>query len=274
MSDLERRLAALSPNQRARLAELARQRAGQREPAQAALVCPRPRPGAKARVLLLPHAGGGAAVYRDWHATLSEELEAWVVRYPGREGRAREPLARRLAPLAQQLIGEVTRWLDERPFAVWGHSMGALIAFELVRGLHAQVARAPERLFVASYRAPHTQRPSEVRRHHTEEEVTARFMEANGVSRAVAAELLAVLRPVLEADVELCETYDHIAGPPLPCPISAYRGATDYVTDDDLRAWQAHTAADLSLRTFSGDHFFLHQHRQALIRDLEATLLG
>lgn len=274
MSDLERRLAALSPTQRARLAELARERAGARAPAPTALVCPRPRPQARARVLLLPHAGGGAAVYREWHAAFSEEVEAWVVRYPGREGRAREPLARRLLPLARALESEVASWLDERPFAVWGHSMGALVSYELVRGLHARAARAPQRLFVASYRAPHTQRPSEVRRHHTEEEVTARFMEANGVTHAVAAELLAVLRPVLEADVELCETYDHAEGPPLPCPISAYRGATDYVTDEDLRAWQAHTSAGLSIRTFAGDHFFLHQHRRALIRDLEAALLG
>jgi medium-chain acyl-[acyl-carrier-protein] hydrolase len=150
--------------------------------------------------------------------------------------------------------------------------MGALLAFEIARELRRRDRPLPQHLFLASYRAPQTQRPSEVRRHHSEAEVLARFMGANDVSRPMAQELLAMLRPLVEADVEMCETYDYAEEPPLACPITMSRGARDYVSDDDLGAWAAQTSAALSVRTFPGDHFFLHQHRGALIDGLLSAL--
>lgn len=295
MNELQKRLAGLSPQQREQLEQLARQRRQQRAPSAAALatgaaigpaisapataaatgaaiVCPQPRPLARARAVLVPHAGGGAAVYRDWHARFPAHIETCALRLAGREARMSEAPARRLVPTARVLAAELAGWLDERPFVMFGHSMGALLAFEVVRQLRREHGRSPRHLFLASYRAPQTQRPSEVRRHHSEGEVVSRFMGANDVSRPMAEELLAMLRPILEADVEMCETYDYAPEPPLDCPLSLSRGATDYVTDEDLLAWSAQTTAAFSVRTFTGDHFFLHQHHGALIRELVMAL--
>jgi medium-chain acyl-[acyl-carrier-protein] hydrolase len=281
MSDLQRRIADLSPQQRAQLEALARQRKQQRGAPPAAgaprapgsaLVCPQPRPEARARVVLVPHAGGGAAVYRQWHARFPTFLESCAIRLPGREGRMAEPPARRLVPMAHEIAAELNSWLGELPFAMFGHSMGALLTFEIVRELVQRYGKVPQHLFLASYRAPQTQRPSAVRRHHSEGDMVGQFMGDNDVSRPMAEELIAMLRPIVEADVEMCETYDYAAAPPLPCPLSVSRGARDYVTDEDLAAWAEQTRAAFSVRTFAGDHFFLHHHVGTLIQDLSAAL--
>jgi medium-chain acyl-[acyl-carrier-protein] hydrolase len=284
VSDVHKRMAELSPQQRERLELMMRQRRAQSaaDPAQRrgpgaapvpsssspSLVCPNPRPHANARVLLVPHAGGGAAVYRSWHAQFPDHVESWALRLPGREGRSNEQPARRMRVLALDLAQELSRWIDDRPFVMFGHSMGALLTFEIARQLRRQRDRAPSHLFLASYRAPQTQRPSEIRRHHSEQEVVERFMVSNQVSRAMAQELVAMLRPIVEADVEMCETYEYEAELPLEIPISVSRGVRDYVTDEDILEWSSQTGTEFQARTFTGDHFFINQHSRVLVQDL------
>src|SRR3954454_11305125 len=115
---------------------------------------PLPRPGARLRLLLIPHAGGGASAFRGWAEALPPEVEVCPVQLPGRENRMREPAFDRLPPLVEALAGALERWRD-LPYAVLGHSNGALIGFELARHARRTGAPGPVHLFASGRRAPH-----------------------------------------------------------------------------------------------------------------------
>jgi len=235
---------------------------------------PQPRPRARLRLLLIPHAGGGASAFRGWADALPPEVEVCPVQLPGRENRMREPAFDRLPPLVEALAGALERWRD-LPCAVLGHSNGALIGFELARHTRRAGVPGPVHLFASGRRAPHL--PSRQPDVHQlpQPELVAELATLGGMPREILEhpELLALLVPLLRADMALTETYELRDEPPLDVPITALTGTEDVkVSLDEAEGWARHTAAGFRLHTFPGDHFFLFSGRERVLASLSADL--
>lgn len=226
----------------------------------------RPNPAARLRLFCFPYAGGRAGVYRNWAASLSPQVEVLPVQLPGRETRLRETAFSSVRPLVEALGPALLPLLD-RPFAFFGHSMGALISFELARWLRRVGAAAPEQLFVSARIAPQLPDPDPPTYNLPEAEFIEEVRRLNGTPEEVLRheELLRLLLPLLRADFSICQTYRYEEEAPLNCPIKAYGGLNDLtVTRRLLEGWGEQTAGPFMLRMMPGDHFFLHTSQMLL----------
>jgi medium-chain acyl-[acyl-carrier-protein] hydrolase len=231
-------------------------------------------PHARLRLFCFPYAGGGAMIYRSWAGHLPSAVEVCAAKLPGREGRLRETPIAHITPLVKVMAEEIAPLLD-KPFAFFGHSMGALIGFELARLLKRERGIEPLHLFVSGRRAP--QLPSD-------EEPTfnlpqAEFIEAirnlNGTPAEVLEhpELMELMIPLLRADFAVCQTYSFSPGSPLGCEMTVFGGLQDTdVPRECLVGWQEQTIAHCSVRMLPGDHFFLHSSQALLLRALNRQI--
>jgi len=238
------------------------------------LVSRGPSPRARLRLFCFPYAGGGAATYNAWHAGLPAEIEVVAVQPPGRAGRSRERPFDRLGPLVEALAAAVLPHLD-RPYAFFGHSMGALIAFELTRHLRRAHGTQPARLFVSGRRAPHLPRTKKPMHDLPEQEFMSELRGLNGTPEEVLAhpELMEMMLPLLRADFAVVETYEFAPEAPLECPVRAYGGLRDReVSREQLEGWREHTSADFGVRMLPGDHFYLQAEGALLTRSLAGEL--
>ncbi len=237
------------------------------------LFCPRPNPQAALRLFCFPYAGGGASVYRRWPAGLPASVEVCGLRLPGHEGRFREPAFTRLTPLVDALAEALLPALD-RPFAFFGHSMGALIAFELARRLHRDGRPTPRHLFLSARAAPQLHRPDPC--HNLPEPLFREHLRRLGGTPPEVLEhpeLMKLLLPMLRADFAVCETYVHQPDEPLGCPITAFGGLDDPLPRrEQLEGWRAHTRAGFRLHMLPGNHFFLHSAEPRLLQVLSEEL--
>ena len=225
------------------------------------IVRPEPRPDAPTILVCVPYAGGSASIFRDWPAGLPE-VDVLAVQPPGREGRFHEPPLRRLRDVVTALTPELDSRLD-RPFALFGHSVGALVAFELARALRRRRHAAPSCLLVSACRAPHV--PAPRRASDVSEEELEVFAGVPGRRRG-RAKLLELMLPVLRANLELAETYEHRPERPLECRIVAFRGAGDAdVSPEDVAAWRHHTEGSFAVHVLRGGHLFLHSEAGPLL---------
>jgi medium-chain acyl-[acyl-carrier-protein] hydrolase len=231
---------------------------------------PRPQPGAAIRLICLPYAGGGASVFRGWPDGLPAEVEVLAVALPGREARIKEPLFDRLPPLLAALADALAPELN-RPYAIFGHSLGAMLGFYLARELRRRGHRAPLHLFASGRRAP--QLPDMLELQGAHELSDPRFIEAvarfGGVPDALLErpELMAMFLPMLRADFAVHETAAFVPDEPLGCPITALGGSDDAssTTVADLEAWGAHTRGGFEYEVIPGNHFFLQTARDAVL---------
>ncbi|MGB0128373.1 MAG: alpha/beta fold hydrolase [Rhodocyclaceae bacterium] len=233
-----------------------------------------PREHATGRIFCFPYAGVGASIYRHWSPPFMEQVEVCAVQLPGREGRFREAPLTSVAEIVTFLAAELQPFLD-RPFAFFGHSMGAVIAYELAQKLGEIDAPLPAHLFLSGRRAPRmadTRQPLHVL---SDEDFLAEIMRRyGGIPDEVLnePELLDLLLPSLRADIKALETHSPAARQALDCPISVFGGEDDPLAlRDELEAWAYETTGPFSLRLFPGGHFFLGQHRDALLRDIAAS---
>ncbi|HEX5661096.1 MAG TPA: alpha/beta fold hydrolase [Polyangiales bacterium] len=210
------------------------------------------------RLLCFPNAGGGASAYRLWQERLPDDIEVCAVQLPGRENRLREPALRELPALIELLRAE-TAQLRRGPFAFFGHSLGALVAFELTRALRRAGERLPVQLFVSSCRAPHTDDEGVALSELDDASFLGALREFAGTPEAVLQdhELLALVLPTLRADFALRDGYRCAEEPGLALPITVYGGEDDaHVSLSSLFAWRAHTQRSFSLARFPGGHFY------------------
>ena len=193
---------------------------------------------------------------------------------PGREARLTEPPFTRLATLVEAAAQALLLYLD-KPFAFFGHSLGALVSFELARRLGRQFGQSPAILFVSGHPAPQIPECEPPIHALPEPEFVKKLRALNGMPEQVLenAELMGLLLPILRADFAVCETYVYEADEPLDCPIVALGGLRDeYVSREDLDAWREQTHAAFSLRMFPGDHFYLNTDRTLLLHTLAREL--
>jgi medium-chain acyl-[acyl-carrier-protein] hydrolase len=232
------------------------------------LVFPRPNPTAAQRLVCFASAGHGPSMYRSWAPLASPEIDLAIVQLPGRESRWSEPSYDRMTELVPALAEAIEPHLD-CPFAFFGHSLGALVAFELTRRLRARLGLMPRHLFLSAHRAPQLPNPypriASLPDREFVVEVNARH---GGVPEVVASnkELMDLMLPSLKADYRLFEGYEYVAQAPLACPISAFGGVADaYVKQQHLEPWREQTSASFTLRTMEGGHFFVNDLRPTVV---------
>jgi medium-chain acyl-[acyl-carrier-protein] hydrolase len=238
-------------------------------------------PHARLRLFCFHHAGGAAHVFRTWGEWLPKAVEVCPIQLPGRGTRMGEPLIRKIEPLVEAAVAGIERDLSA-PFAFFGHSLGALLAFEIARELRRRALPDPAHLFVAARIGPSVPLKTSPIYHLVDREfVEALRQRYNAIPDEIAREpeLLAIMLPILRADLTIHESYQHRAEPPLSCPISAYGGTRDHaVLKRDLEAWAAETTRAFKLHVMEGDHFFIHAKsptfRSTLSEELTAVLRG
>lgn len=234
----------------------------------------KPNPSAELRLFCFPFAGGSAVTYRTWSDYLPENIEVYPIELPGRGGRMREIPYKNMIPLVNDLGQALVSYLD-RPYAFFGHSMGALIGFGLTRLYRKQNITGPLHLFVSGHTAPQVGCNQAPIYNLPDELFREELRKLNGTPEAVINndELMALLLPMLKADFEVNETYVYTPEPPLEIPISAYGGFVDKdVNQERLEAWQEQTMANFSLHMFQGGHFFLQTSQSSLLQTLSSEL--
>lgn len=218
-----------------------------------------PNPRARLRLFCFPYAGGSAAIYRLWPQNLPSEVEVCVAHLPGRGMRLREQPFTSLDALVDAAAEAIAPSLD-KPFTFFGHSMGAMISFELARRLRDQGRPQPTHLFVSGRPAP--QLPNHDISHNLPEaELRRELLRLNGTPREVLEnpELMELMLPLLRADFSVVETYVYRRGVPLDCSLTAFGGIRDkQVSREQLEAWSEQTVGEFALRMLPGDHFFLN----------------
>ena len=233
-----------------------------------------PRPAASLRLFCLPYAGGDAAVFSAWSADLPESVEVCPVMLPGRAGRIAEPLLDSMTLLVGALAKGLADWTG-RPFALFGHSTGALVAFELARRLE-QEGRFPAQLFISGCGAPQLPPGRPGRLHDLPAaDLLERLRALGGMPDAMLAnpELRDLFLPILRADFKLTETYRYQPAVPLRCPITAFTGQQDrFVSRQSAEAWHDQTSGAFALYTLPSDHLFLISDRQSLLQLLALKL--
>ncbi|MGW5054163.1 thioesterase domain-containing protein [Actinokineospora sp. NPDC004072] len=231
-----------------------------------------PRPGADVQLFCLPYAGAGPSAFASWPQAAGPRVEVHVLALPGRERRIGEDPRFTVAEVAAALAERA-----DRPFALYGHSMGARLGFEVVRELRRTGRALPERLIVGGCRAPHLTAAtvfdglSKV----DDGELVRRLTDGGGLPAEVAAsaELVDLLLPALRADFAWIDDYAHTDEPPLPIPITACHGRGDRaVSAEHTGEWARHTDR-FTLREFDGGHFFLHDDEAALLAAITAEIL-
>jgi len=230
---------------------------------------------ASRRLFCFNYAGAGASMFRAWPALLPAQVELVAVQLPGREDRLREPPVTRLQDLVSAVAQQIQPLLD-KPFAFFGHSMGALLAFELARDLVAKRGISPFRLFVSGRKAPHLRIDAPPLHALPEDKFVAKVKEMGGTDSEIFKhpEMVDLILPILRADFEICETYQYRPGVPLPCRITAMGGTEDAETPEPhLQEWQQHGTGDFALHMLHGNHFFINAERTQVLRIVAGQLL-
>ncbi|MBX7551986.1 thioesterase [Streptomyces sp. tea 10] len=238
------------------------------------LVRPWPRPAAHTVLYCFPHAGGAASAYRDWPDALPDWMEVVAVQLPGREQRVAESPCVDPARVAAAVRADAVR--HARPYAVFGHSMGALLGFEVARLLYADDGlRAPALLAVSGLDHPATERIRPALSRLPESELVDWIAGLGGSPAQALAhpQLLELLLPALRADLRWLEDHTYRPGPRLPCPVSAFAGERDdRVTLPGLEAWARETTETATVRCYPGGHFCTVEQLPALAHDLASDL--
>jgi medium-chain acyl-[acyl-carrier-protein] hydrolase len=225
------------------------------------------------RLLCFPHAGGGASAYRGWAGLLPREVEVCPLQLPGREMRLREPALTDLSALVALLVAE-SESLRSGRFALFGHSLGALVAFEFTRALRRRGEPLPLYLFVSGSPAPQLAPPAPNLLGLDDEAFLTTIRDFAGTPEPVLQdrELVSLLLPTLRADFGLRAGYVCADEPALPLPISAFGGEGDtFVPLSSLFGWRTHTQRSFSLMRFAGDHFY-YRDQPVFFRELARAL--
>ncbi len=237
--------------------------------------CPRPDGAAAVRLFCLPYAGAGGSIFRRWPERLTGVAEVCPILLPGREARYHETAYTRMEPLVGAIVQGIAQHLD-RPFAFYGHSMGALIGFEVCRRLERDCGVRPVCVFISAARPPHARWSEESVHHLPDGEFLDRLHNRyHAIPDAVRdnPELASVVLPALRADFELLETYTPLASTALGCDMVAYAGrGDDTVRLCEMDEWRRYAGGRFRRCVFDGDHFFVRSREGEVVADLAGEI--
>lgn len=226
------------------------------------------------RLFCLPYAGGGAHTFRQWITALPPFIEVCPIQLPGRGNRLKDPPFTKLPPLVKAISEAIRPYLD-KPFAFFGHSMGAVVGFELSRQLRRAYSLQPVHLFISGSCAPQQLNEERPFYHLPEPDFLKAVRRFNGMPEEIfeESELLQLILPALRADFSVCQTYIYVPEAPLGCPITAFGGSQDHgVSQSCLKAWRSQTKSAFSVKIVPGDHFFINTAQQDLLRVISLKL--
>lgn len=232
------------------------------------------RPDAEVQLFCLPYAGAGASAFRAWPAAFGPRVEVIAVQLPGRENRIREPLALDSAQIAAAINAAA-----DRPFAIFGHSLGGRLGFEVIRAMRRAGSPQPQRFYPSASRAPDetAESPLDGLSRLSDQDLVDRLAAAGGFPAAVLAmpELMELVLPTVRADLRWVDGYQYVPEPPLGMPVIAFAGEYDEgAPPARMAGWLRQTTAGGTLRTLPGGHFFLQERFEELVGLIEADLLA
>lgn len=231
-------------------------------------------PQARLNLICFPYAGGGAQLFNSWQAAFGD-VQICAVQYPGRGSRVREPAFTDCQALVDAFVPHLLPFL-EKPFALFGHSMGAIIAYEVACHLQQRHGLQLERLIVSGRRAPQIPLQEPPTYNLPDAEFIDELRRLNGTPQAVLdhPELMQLMLGIIRADFTLTQTYKYTPGPKLSCPVSVFGGLNDSdVTREHLEAWCELTSNGCSLRMLEGDHFFIQTNEKPVLRIINEQLI-
>jgi medium-chain acyl-[acyl-carrier-protein] hydrolase len=234
----------------------------------------KPKSNGGLRLFCFPYAGGGAHIFRAWPKGLPEEVDVYVAHLPGRGVRLKENAFVDLREMVQAVGESIIPFLDA-PFAFFGHSMGAILSFELTRYLRRKLNLLPAHLFVSGRRAPQIKNTEPAAYDLPDPQFYEKLRTLNGTPAEVLEhpELMELMLPLLRADFSVVETYTYLPEEPLDCSLTAFGGLQDdKVGREQLEAWRDQTTSEFALRMLPGDHFFLNTSPQLLLHILSQEL--
>jgi surfactin synthase thioesterase subunit len=227
---------------------------------------------ADVRLLCFPHAGGAASTYREW--AMTSALDIWAVQLPGREDRLREPAETTVEAMANSVVHRLTAAGISHRVALFGHSFGALVAYETTRQLET-LRRAPLALLVSAARPPDTRPRGPALSELSTSELVEWMLEVNGTDpRLAVADVIELAIPALRADLVAAERYVR-DDPPLTVPICVYGASDDPFTPlSDLDAWRRRTSLSYRSRHYTGGHFYFRKNLTAFLSDVTSDLMA
>ncbi|NLU76562.1 thioesterase [Streptomyces sp. HNM0575] len=227
------------------------------------------------RLVCFPHAGGAATWFMPVAEAMAPRADVLAVQYPGRQDRRSEPPVDDVLVLAARITRVLTE-LEDRPTLFFGHSMGAVVAFEVARALAARGKRGPEHLYASGRRAPHSYRDDRVHERDDEgvlEEV--RSLDGTDSRLLHDDEVVRMVLPAIRADYRAVETYRCPPGEPLECPVTVLTGDDDpKTTIEEAEAWREWTTGGFRMEVFRGGHFYLTEHQAGVLRIVGEGLDG
>ncbi|MFI0465777.1 MULTISPECIES: thioesterase II family protein [Saccharopolyspora] len=230
--------------------------------------------GGATRLICFPHAGGSASFFRPLSMRLAPEVDVLAIQYPGRQDRYREPVITEIGELADRIATELAA-LPGPPPVYLGHSMGAVLAFEVAQRLEARDRNGPRALLLSGRRAPSKKYVERNVHLKPDDDVIAELKLLSGTSPDLLGddEMLRLVLPAIRGDFQAVETY--LADPEsvVGCPITALVGDADPLTTvDEARAWGRHTSAAFEAKVFAGGHFYLAERQPEVIEEIRKQL--
>ncbi|MCM3132975.1 alpha/beta fold hydrolase [Paenibacillus polysaccharolyticus] len=231
------------------------------------------------KLFCLPYAGGSATYYLKWKRQLDRDMVLIPLELSGRGARFEEPLYQNFQDAVEDLYNHLLRELDsDEPYAIFGHSMGALLAFELYRKLQFHENFLPRHMFFSGKEAPHINlfmtRREDI---HTlpDDRFLEKIKEYNGVTEEFLnnRELIDMFLPVIRSDFRMVETYRFNTNcNRMHCPITVLRGSHDYMTEEEVQAWETYTTGTCAVVTLDGGHFFIDEHLSQVIHIIHSSI--
>jgi medium-chain acyl-[acyl-carrier-protein] hydrolase len=231
------------------------------------LLVTRKKPHARYRLFCFPYSGGSAAVFQPWEELLPDDIELVAIRLPGHSGRMNEVPLTSVAEMADSLMPTITAWLD-RPYLIYGHSLGAIVAFELLHALQAKRLPLPHHFFCAGRRAPHAPPRIEPIHDWPLERFVSELRRLNGTPEILLTNpsWIDLFIPILRTDLKAAYIYHREPDVKLECSASAFCGSRDLIVlHQDMAGWREHFSEPPVFRTFEGGHFFLDDSQASLV---------